>query len=42
MFMFLLMFNDLLDDFFEIINDILSLHSPKIDNDKKPPKLLGR
>ncbi len=42
MFMFLLMFNDILDDFFKLINDILELIAPKIENTKKPPKLLGR
>lgn len=36
MLFFLLMFQDIMDQFFEILNDILSLIAPKIDTDKKP------
>lgn len=37
MFMLLFMIEDLLDTFIEIIEDILELRAPKIDNGKKPP-----
>ena len=42
MFMILFMFKDLIDDFFEILNDILSLNAPKPQNSMKLPKPLGR
>jgi len=36
MLFFLLMFQDIMDQFFEILNDILSLIAPKVDISKKP------
>ncbi len=42
MFMLLFMFNDLLDLFDELINDILSLLAPKIDSTYKPSRYLRR
>jgi len=37
MFMLLYMIENLLDLFIEIIEDVLELRAPKIDNSKKPP-----
>ena len=43
MLFFLLMFNDIMDQFFEILNDILSLIAPKVNIAKKPKvPILGR
>ena len=43
MFMFFLFFQDIMDQFFDILNDILSLIAPKIDINHKPkPPRLGR
>ncbi|MDA7817053.1 hypothetical protein N9A28_02565 [Sulfurimonas sp.] len=39
MFMLLFMIEDLLDLFIEIIEDILELNAPKLENTKKPPRL---
>jgi len=38
MFMFFFMIENILDLFIEIIEDVLELNAPKIQNTKKPPR----